>query len=304
MPLVEVTEQRLVRRYLNQAWLFHDSDFKAALAQILQDEKSHAEPLSDGEYRRDHHIPPADPDGEDSAAVTSRILHGESWHRAGGGFIKDAIYGVNDGLTANLGLVAGVAGATNSNHIVQAAGIAGMVAASVSMASGAYLSTKSQREIYEEQVDRERQEIEAMPEEEREELALIYAAKGLPREQARAVATKVAEDKDAWLDALSREELGLVAENFDSPRVAALSAGLSTFVGALIPIVWFFFFKGTVALLVSAATSLGFLFLVGSTKTLITARAWWRSGLEMVLFGSIAAVVTYLVGTLFHTTTP
>jgi VIT1/CCC1 family predicted Fe2+/Mn2+ transporter len=229
------------------------------------------------------------------------MLRTERWHKRGGGWIGDAIYGANDGLGAVFGIVSGVAGATGgSSQTVLIAGLAGMLASALSMGSGAYLATKSEREIYQAEIDRERSEIEEDPEEEKEELALFYQLKGFSEDESHTLAERLSQHPDQFLRTLAHEELGLSEESFPNPLLSALSATISTGLGAFIPIIPFFFLSGFVAVIWAAVISLAAHFAVGAAKTLVTGRSLWVSGMEMTVVGLIEAVITYLLGVLFH----
>jgi VIT1/CCC1 family predicted Fe2+/Mn2+ transporter len=229
-----------------------------------------------------------------------RILGREHWHTQGGGWIGGAIYGVNDGLAAVFGIVAGTSAATSGGHIVLIAGLAGAVASAVSMGSGAYLATKSEGELYEAQIDRERREVEEDPEEERRELELFYQLKGLSETESKLLADRVAQNPRAMLDAMAQEELGLGPNPGGRPIQAGIAALVSTGVGAIIPVVPFFFASGTGAIITAAAVSLVAHFVVGALKALVTLRTWWASGFEMTVAGIVVGAVTYFIGTLFH----
>jgi VIT1/CCC1 family predicted Fe2+/Mn2+ transporter len=204
---------------------------------------------------------------------------------------------VNDGLGAIFGIVSGVSGATLGNsHYVLLAGIAGMVASALSMGSGAYLAAKSECEIYEAEVAREREALEMNGVEARELLSLYYQVKGLPQDDADRVVEHIAKDPAQMLRALTAERLNATAEALSNPMTSALSGALSTAVGAFVPILPFFFWSGYPAVLVSAAISLAAHFTVGAAKSLITVRSWWRSGFEMTLVGALEGVVTYVIG--------
>jgi len=229
-----------------------------------------------------------------------RILARETWHNRGGGWIGGAIYGVNDGLAAVFGIVAGTSAATNGGHLVLIAGLAGALASAVSMGSGAYLATKSETELYEAQIDRERREIEDAPAEELEELVLFYQLKGLSEAEAKLLADRMSQDPTAMLDAMAQEELGLSTEKRDNPIHSGLAALVSTGVGAIIPVIPFFFATGTGAIIAAAAISIIAHFAVGAAKALVTLRSWWASGLEMTVAGIVVGLVTYVVGLFFH----
>jgi len=220
----------------------------------------------------------------------------ERWHRTGGGWIGDAIYGVNDGLGAVFGIVSGMAGYSGGGHVVVIAGMAGLLASALSMGSGAYLAAKSEREIYEAEIARERAEIERDPEEERQELELFYELSGLSEDEARLMAGRIAERPEELLKTLAHHELGLSEANFPDPVRAALSSTISTAVGAIIPIIPFFFTEGVPAIVASAIISTLAHFAVGAAKTVITGRSWFASGMEMTVVGVAEATITYLIG--------
>lgn len=224
------------------------------------------------------------------------IFKREFWHKRGGGWIGQAIYGANDGLGAVFGIVSGVAGATAGGSAVLIAGLAGMLASALSMGSGAYLASKSQREIYEAELRRERREMHDHPEEEREELELFYQLKGVPEETARELAGHLFENQEEALRTLANEELGLSSTSFPNPWIEALSATLSTAAGAFIPIIPFFFTSGYPAVIASFVISTLAHFLVGASKTIVTGLNPWRSGSEMMLIGLTEAVITYGLG--------
>jgi VIT1/CCC1 family predicted Fe2+/Mn2+ transporter len=224
-----------------------------------------------------------------------KILGREKWHRTGGGWISGAIYGANDGLAAVFGIVAGVSGATGGSSFVLTAGVSAAVASALSMATGAFLAERSEAEVAAANVERERQEIAEHPEEEREELSLFYQLKGIDEATADAMADQLARQPDAMLRALSVEEFGMSGDRGD-PKQAALAAGISTGLGAIVPVIPFIFTTGTVAIVTAAVISLVAHFLVGAAKSLVTLRTWWSAGLEMTLAGVIVGGATYLVG--------
>ncbi len=227
------------------------------------------------------------------------ILGRESWHVQGGGWIGQAIYGINDGLGATFGLVSGVAGATHlNNSFVLLSGFASMIAAALSMGSGAYLATKSEREVYQSEMNKERREIEEHPEEEKEELSLFYQLKGFSENEARSMAEKMSADKEEMLKVLAHEELGLSERAFPNEWKAAASATVGTAVGAIVPILPYVFTTGLTALLISFIVSTAAHFAVGAAKVIVTGRSWLKSGLEMMLIGLGEAAITYGIGLL------
>jgi VIT1/CCC1 family predicted Fe2+/Mn2+ transporter/rubrerythrin len=227
------------------------------------------------------------------------ILGKERWHARGGGWIGQAIYGINDGLGAAFGVVSGVAGATHVNgSFVLLSGFASMIASALSMGSGAYLATKSEREVHEAELERERREIEENPEEEREELSLFYQLKGFSAEEASAMAARMAEKPEEMLKTLAHEELGLSERAFPNEWKSAVSATVSTAIGAAVPVLPYLFATGLTALIVSFAISTAAHFAVGAAKVVVTGRSWLKSGLEMMLIGLGEAAITYGIGLL------
>jgi VIT1/CCC1 family predicted Fe2+/Mn2+ transporter len=225
---------------------------------------------------------------------------GEPWHKtSAGGFLRNVVYGFNDGLTANFGLVAGVIGATATStvtyHHVIVAGVAGLIADALSMGSSGYLASQSEREVYAHEIAMERDEIALMPEIERDELALIYEAKGVDREHAVALATQVMADPEKMLAEQVQEELG-IGEATSSPFREGWITGLATAVGALIPVLPFFMFAGKTAAIVAFGVSMLSHWLVGAARSVFTGRSVFRSGLDMFVVGLGVAVVGYYVG--------
>ncbi len=228
-----------------------------------------------------------------------KILKAEKWHVTAGGWIGQAIYGVNDGLGAAFGVVSGVAGATSANgEFVLLSGFAAMIASALSMGSGAYLATKSEREVYEAELERERREVQEHPEEEKEEMELFYQLKGFSADESRLMADRLSKQPDQMLKTLAHEELGLSEQTFPNPWKSAISATISTAVGAAVPIIPFFFSTGMTALIVSAAISTAAHFAVGASKVMVTGRSWIRSGTEMTVVGLGEAAITYAIGLL------
>jgi VIT1/CCC1 family predicted Fe2+/Mn2+ transporter len=225
-----------------------------------------------------------------------RILGREKWHRTGGGWISGAIYGANDGLAAVFGIVAGVSGATGGSNAVLTAGLAGAIASALSMATGAFLAERSEAEVVAANIERERQEIAEHPEEEKEELSLFYQLKGIDPQTADELAETMARRPDAMLKALAAEEFGATATSGGNPAEAALAAGVSTGLGAIVPVIPFFVTTGATAMIAAAIVSLAAHFLVGAAKSLVTLRTWWASGIEMTLAGAIVGGATYLIG--------
>jgi vacuolar iron transporter family protein len=229
-------------------------------------------------------------------ARLDRILGREKWHQTGGGWISGAIYGANDGLAAVFGIVAGVSGATGGSSSVLTAGLAGAIASALSMATGAFLAERSEAELAAANIERERQEIAEHPEEEKEELSLFYQLKGIDEQTADELAERMAQHPDAMLQALAVEEFGGGSASGGDAAQAALAAGVSTGLGAIVPVIPFMITTGTAAIVAAAVVSLIAHFLVGAAKSLVTLRSWWSSGLEMTLAGVIVGGATYLIG--------
>jgi VIT1/CCC1 family predicted Fe2+/Mn2+ transporter/rubrerythrin len=233
-------------------------------------------------------------------SVLDTILKRERWHGRGGSWVADAIYGVNDGLGAVFGIVSGVAGATNNQqHFILISGLAGMIASSLSMGAGAYLAVKSESEVYEAEIAREKAEVEENPEEEIEEMSLFYQLQGFSAEEAQKMAERLAEKPEQLVQAMAQSELGLSEHRFPSPWKSSASAAISTAIGAFIPIIPFFFMTGISAVIAAFAISIIAHFIVGAVKSLITLRSWWASGFEMTIVGIIEAAVTYGLGLAF-----
>lgn len=217
-----------------------------------------------------------------------------------GGNLRAAVFGVNDGLVSNASLVLGVAGATHDVAVIYLAGVAGLLAGAFSMAAGEYISMRSQRELYEYQIGLEREELAQYPEEEAEELALIYNARGVPMDQAREMANRLMADPEHALATLSREELGLNPEDLGSPWGAALSSFAAFAIGAFVPLIPIIIGLG--ALVWTVVTTLSALFLVGTLLSLFTGRDAILSGLRMMAIGTFAGAVTYGAGSLLGVT--
>ena len=223
---------------------------------------------------------------------------GEPWHKTGaGGFLRNVVYGFNDGLTSNFGLVAGVIGASTGTqyHAVIVAGVAGVIADALSMGSSGYLAAQSEREVYAHEIAMERDEIALMPEIERDELALIYEAKGMDADSAHRIATQVMSDPEKMLAEQVQEELG-ISESGTSPMREAWITGLATAIGALIPVVPFFFFTGRVAAIVAFAVAMLSHWRVGAARSVFTGRSVFKSGMDMFVVGLGVAAVGYYVG--------
>ena len=266
----------------------YDGQPEAEAREFSRDEKSHARMLAMASH-------------SSGGLPGGSIAQLEGRHRGGGGnALRAAVMGANDGLVSILSLTMGVAGATNDSGAVLIAGLAGLLAGAGSMALGEWLSVQSSRELFENQISVEAQEIEESPEEEQEELALIYQAKGLPEDRARELAAHIMEsDKASILDTLAREELGIDPEELGGSAFEAAFTSFFLFAfGAAFPLFPYLFWSGNFAIYMSMAISGVGLFIIGAAITLMTGRGILFSGMRQVIVGLIAAVLTYGVGAL------
>jgi vacuolar iron transporter family protein len=265
---------------------------KASIIEAQKEEHAHSKMLE--EFAQPPHLPQSRLD---------KILGREKWHVQAGGWIGQAIYGVNDGLGAAFGVVSGVAGATGANtEFVLLSGFATAIASALSMGSGAYLATKSEREVYEAEVEKERREIENNPAEELEEMELFYQLKGFTEAEAKQMTKKLAEQPEHLLTTLAHEELGLSEKTFPNQWKSATSAMISTAIGAAIPVIPFIFASGMTGLIISLIVSTLAHFAVGASKVVVTGRSWIKSGTEMTLVGLGEAAITYAIGLLIAPT--
>jgi VIT1/CCC1 family predicted Fe2+/Mn2+ transporter/rubrerythrin len=284
---LEETEDQHTDDYAADAAVFSSETDTALLRGIMKEERVHAKVL-ESELKDEH-----------PEQRLESIFKKEKWHAGhSGGWIGQAIYGANDGLGAVFGIVSGMAGYSGGSNIVLVAGVAGTLASALSMGSGAYLARKSEREVYEAEIERERREIELNPDEEREELELFYQLKGFSAEESSMMAERLMQKPEQFLKTLAQEELGLSTATFPNPMKEALSATAATAVGGIIPVIPFLFLSGAPAVVASLVISTVAHFLVGSLKTIVTGRSWWRSGLEMTLVGLLTAAIAFGVGTI------
>ncbi|TAM76038.1 MAG: hypothetical protein EPN50_02665, partial [Chloroflexota bacterium] len=290
------------------------------VASIVEDEREHAaiwKRLTDEEQAGAPRAAIPSSDGAAATAVLDQPLSGhpvaaiadrgaglegpattEAWHRAGqSGTLRATIFGVSDGLVSNLSLVMGVIGAAASNQVIVLAGIAGLLAGAFSMGAGEWISMTSQKELFERQIELEREELRIMPEQEELELAAMYRRKGIGADEARRLAAQLMQDPQVALDTKVREELGLDPDELGSPWGAAIGSSLAFTAGAFVPLVAFLISSGGPAFVAAIILSATALFLVGGGVSLLTGRSFVRSGLRQVAIGAAAAVVTYGVGT-------
>jgi VIT1/CCC1 family predicted Fe2+/Mn2+ transporter len=233
----------------------------------------------------------------------AQIARREPWHRGDrSGALRAGIFGVSDGLVSNTALVMGVAGSGTAARIILLSGVAGLLAGSFSMAAGEYVSMASQREMYEREISLEAQELEEKPAEERDELVLLYRAKGLPRPDAERLADQIMSDRQVALDTLTREELGLDPAELGSPLAAAVSSLLTFAAGALVVIIPYFIGSGTAALAAAIVLAAVALIAVGAGIGVLNGRSAVRSALRQLLLGGAAALVTFGIGHLIGAT--
>ena len=275
LPLMLAEEGREVQAYLGMARHASNRQTHQAAVDIASDSAVHAREL---------------------AEVMGR--EGEPWHVGGsGGYLRSVVYGFNDGLTANFGLVAGVLGADVAPHVVIISGVAGAIADALSMGSSGYLAAKSEAEVQAHQIDLERHEMRLMPDLEEEELALIYEAKGLPADRARETARAMMQDPSQALDAMVREELNIHPAEL-APLKDGVITGLATAVGAFIPIVPFLVLDHWPAVWTSLAISMLAHFAIGAARSIFTGRSVWASGRDMFVVGFGVAAIGYVIGEL------
>ncbi len=294
---LEIEESRHIANYGTQIKDLGDEGSIAILEHVIEDEKEHYKELGALLRGRTHVIQGGKQIIDAKSMLEEMLVKRNQGKSQAGSWIGDAIYGVNDGLGAIFGIVSGVSGATaGSQKYVLLAGLAGMIASALSMGSGAYLAAKSEREIFEADLKRERDAIAMNPSEARQLLSLYYQVKGLPEADSENVVDHIAADPELFLNALAAERLNTSEDGLKVPWVSAASGTLSTAVGATIPIIPFFFMSGTAAVIAAAAISLVAHFAVGAAKSLITVRSWWSSGMEMTLVGAVEGAVTYGIG--------
>jgi VIT1/CCC1 family predicted Fe2+/Mn2+ transporter len=275
LPLMLAEEGREVQAYLGLARQSTHGRMHRAALEIASDSAVHARELSEAMGQE-----------------------GEPWHVGGsGGYLRSVVYGFNDGLTANFGLVAGVIGAAVEPHIVIISGLAGALADALSMGSSGYLAAKSEAEVQAHQVEMERQEMQLMPDLEEDELAIIYEAKGLTPERARETARAMMREPARALDAMVREELNIHPAEL-APLKDGVVTGTATAIGAFIPIAPFLLMEHTSAIWASLAVSMTAHFAIGAARSLFTGRGIWASGRDMFVVGFGVAAVGYVLGEL------
>lgn len=282
----------IVTRMEMSAYTMYDDQPEAVAANLPRDERSHARLFR--ELARSTRGRPVEVD----------IGRLEGRHRSGtGNALRAAVLGANDGLVSNLSLVMGVAGANPGREVVLLAGVAGLLAGSLSMALGEWVSVRSSAEAFARQLEIEREELDLMPDEELEELVLIYRAKGLDEEEARATAERILSNREKALDTLAREELGMSEDEAGNAWVAASTSFLTFSLGAVIPVIPWLFLAGAAGVTASAIASAFGLFGLGAAVTLFTGRSVLFSGFRMLTFGLVASAITFGIGRLIGVST-
>ena len=275
LPLLLREEGREVKGYMDLHETSHAGDARAVSLTLAKESAEHARTL-------------AGLAGSDA----------EPWHRTeSGGFLRNVVYGFNDGLTANFGLVAGVIGAAVQPHVILLSGAAGMVADALSMGASGYLAAKSEQEVYAHEIAMEKEELRVMPDVEEDELAVLYEAKGVDPTEARRIAREVMRDPARALEEQVREELKIAAAR-STPIREGWVTGASTAVGALIPVAPFLVLTGPAAVWTAFGLAMASHFAVGAARSVFTGRGGFRSGLDMFVVGLGVAGVGYVLGDL------
>ncbi|MCL4560993.1 MAG: VIT1/CCC1 transporter family protein [Chloroflexi bacterium] len=278
LPLLLNDEVSDIASYSDQAMTIGD---KETYQRVLKDEATHARTLASLSH-------PDQPQTQ------------EPWHRTAkaGGMLRNMVYGFNDGLTANFGLVMGVIGAAANNRVLLLTGFAGLLADALSMAASGFLAARSEQEVRQYHLSLEKAELELIPQEEKEELAGYFTNKGLTRQEAMTVANRLMEKPEVALTQLAREELGIDPEAPSNPLQEGVVTGIATGLGAVIPILPFIVISGVAAIWAGVAISMVAHFMVGASRAIFTGRPAIRSGFEMFVVGMGVALVTYLLGLL------
>src|SRR2546428_2137939 len=275
LPLLLREEGREVKGYMDLHQSSRADDARAVSLTLAKESAEHAETLA----------------GLAGASA-------EPWHQTGsGGFLRNVVYGFNDGLTANFGLVAGVIGAAVQPHVILISGVAGMIADALSMGSSGYLAAKSEQEVWEHEIAMEKEEIRLMPEIEEDEMALVYQAKGVDPRTARRMAEEVMQDPVRALGEQVRAELK-IGEAHATPLTEGWVTGVATAIGAFIPVVPFLVLTRRAAILMAFVIAMLSHFAVGAARSFFTGRGVFRSGVDMFVIGMGVAAVGYLVGAL------
>jgi VIT1/CCC1 family predicted Fe2+/Mn2+ transporter len=235
--------------------------------------------------------------GTETLATRHHQYHGEEWHTPRGRMIREVVFGFNDGLVTCIGFVVGVTSSLVSAPLVLLTGVAMAVAASLSMAIGAYLSTKSQNEFFQGEVLREKREIDELPAKERQEVDEILTDMGFETQEREILAKRITGNKEMWVRFMMREELGILDEDFASPIRAGAVMGLAFILGSIPPLIPYIVQQNAFAAMQWAiGIALVAAFLAGAAKTLVAKTVWWKSGLEMMVLSALAAAIGFIVG--------
>jgi VIT1/CCC1 family predicted Fe2+/Mn2+ transporter/rubrerythrin len=292
---LKVDERHNIVKYKKQLAELSDEPSLEILREVVADEHEHYRELS-GLIRARPPLPAIDNE-QARQALANLMAARQKKHPEASNWMNDAIYAANDGLGSIFGIVAGVAGATLGNsHFILIAGLAGMIGSALTTGTGAYLSAKSEQELFEAGLARERRAVNYDEAEAREVLALNYQIRGLPEEVAITLVHLLAENKERFINALARTQSNLSEENLSIPWISALVGAVATATGAFIPIIPFFFMTGFPAMIFAAVISLLAHFVVGAARSSMTVRAWWSTGLELTAFGAAEGILTFSIG--------
>lgn len=292
---LRIHERSEIQRYSKQTAELTDAACQKILLEVIADENDHYKTLS-GLIRTRPPLPTMD--GSQAKKALDVLLAARAKrHPEAAGWLNDAIYAAHGGLGSIFGIVSGVAGATLARgHYVLIAGLAGVVGSALSTGTGAYLTSRSERELYDAGLVRERQAVDSDESEAHEVLALSLQVRGLPEDVAGRLAHLLAENKEGFVRALARIRANLSEDSLSNPWMAALTGFAATAVGAFVPIIPFFFMSGVPAIAIAAVVSVTAHFAVGATKSLMTIQSWWRSGFELAAFGAVEGVITFSIG--------
>jgi VIT1/CCC1 family predicted Fe2+/Mn2+ transporter len=235
--------------------------------------------------------------GQEALAQRHHQYHGEEWHTPRGRMVREVVFGFNDGLVTGIGFVVGVTSSMVAAPLVLLTGLAAAAAASLSMAIGAYLSTKSQNEFFQREIQRERREIEELPEKERQEVDDILTEMGFEPQEREILSRRITGNKDLWIRFMMREELGILDEDFENPIRAGAVMGVSFVLGSIPPLIPYMIqHDAFIAMQWAIGIALVAAFLAGAAKTAVAKTVWWKSGLEMMVLSAIAAAIGFIVG--------
>jgi VIT1/CCC1 family predicted Fe2+/Mn2+ transporter/rubrerythrin len=288
-------ERAEIERYKLQALTLTDEASQTTLREVIADENEHYKSLS----RLIRARPPVAnlAGAEAKKALAALLAARREKHPEAAGWVNDAIYAAHEGLGSIFGIVSGVAGATlGKGHYVLIAGLAGMVGSAISTGTGAYLTARSERDLYDASLLRERRAVDYDQAEAREVLALSLQVRGLPGDVASRLSHLVADDKEGLVRALARSNGSSTEESLSDPWVSAVAGFGATGVGAFLPIIPFFFMSGLQAIVAAAGIALAAHFTVGASRAMLTVRPWWKSGLEMTAFGAVEGITTFGIG--------